>query len=122
MRIAITGATGFVGRHLTTRLVSEGHEVVRLARRPRSGEADIVVTRLDDVNQLTEAFAGCDAVAHCAGINRELGEQTYERVHVEGTLNVVEAAASQSPAHSAPAIYVSVLSHKKAQKSHKTDF
>ena len=92
MRIAITGATGFVGSHLTTRLVSEGHEVVRLARRPRSGDADIVVSHLDDVNQLSEAFAGCDAVAHCAGINRELGEQTYERVHVEGTRNVVEAA------------------------------
>ena len=92
MRIAITGAAGFVGSHLTTRLVSEGHEVVRLARRPRSGAADIVVSRLDDVNQLSEAFAGCDAVAHCAGINRELGEQTYERVHVKGTRNVVEAA------------------------------
>ena len=92
MRIAITGATGFVGSHLTTRLVSEGHEVVRLARRPRSGDADIVVNSLDDMNQLPETFAGCNAVAHCAGINRELGEQTYERVHVEGTRNVVEAA------------------------------
>ena len=92
MRIAITGSTGFVGSHLTTRLVSEGHEVVRLARRPRSGEADIIVSQLDDVNQLSEAFAGCEAVAHCAGINREIGEQTYERVHVEGTRNVVEAA------------------------------
>ena len=92
MRIAITGATGFVGSHLTTRLGSEGHEVVRLARRPRSGEADIVVSCLDDVNQLTEAFAGCDAVAHCAGINREVGDQTYERVHIDGTRNVVEAA------------------------------
>lgn len=92
MRIAITGATGFVGSHLATRLVSEGHEVVRLARRPRSGEADIVVSPLDDVNQLSEAFAGCDAVAHCAGINREIGDQTYARVHVEGTRKVVEAA------------------------------
>jgi NADH dehydrogenase len=31
-------------------------------------------------------------VAHCAGINREIGANTYERVHVEGTRNVVEAA------------------------------
>ena len=92
MKIAITGATGFIGSHLTTRLVSEGHEVVRLARRPRSGDAEIVTSRLDNVNQLIEVFAGCGAVAHCAGINREIGEQTYERVHVEGTRNVVEAA------------------------------
>ena len=92
MRIAITGATGFVGSHLTTRLVSEGHEVVRLARHARSGDADVVVSCLDDVNELTAAFAGCHAVAHCAGINREIGDQTYQRVHIGGTRNVVEAA------------------------------
>lgn len=92
MRIAITGATGFVGSHLSTRLVSEGHEVVRLARRSRDGEDDIVVNRLVDVDQLTEAFRGCRAVAHCAGINRQIGDQTYARVHVQGTQNVVEAA------------------------------
>jgi NADH dehydrogenase len=41
---------------------------------------------------LAEAFAGCDAVAHCAGINREIGDQTNRRVHIEGTRNVVNAA------------------------------
>jgi NADH dehydrogenase len=92
MRIAITGATGFVGSHLTVRLASEGHEVVRIARRSRSEDAELVVTSLDDVDYLAGVFAGCDAVAHCAGINREIGDQTYERVHVHGTHNVVEAA------------------------------
>src|SRR5215211_1213396 len=80
MRVAITGATGFVGSHLADRLSSEGHESVR------------VTARLDDVEGLQEGFNGCQAVAHCAGINRELGKQTYERVHVEGTRNVIEAA------------------------------
>jgi NADH dehydrogenase len=47
---------------------------------------------LDNVEKLAQAFAACDAVAHCAGINRELGEQTYRRVHIEGTHNVVKAA------------------------------
>jgi uncharacterized protein YbjT (DUF2867 family) len=41
---------------------------------------------------LRDAFAGCDAVAHCAGINRELGPQTYRRVHIDGTRNVIDAA------------------------------
>jgi len=91
MRVAITGATGFVGSHLATRLSSEGHEVVRLGRRSSAGNEDVVRVRLDDVNQLTVAFAGCQAVAHCAGINREIGDQTYARVHVEATSNVVEA-------------------------------
>src|SRR6516225_2637787 len=37
-------------------------------------------------------FSGCEVVAHCAGINREVGGQTYQRVHIEGTKNVVGAA------------------------------
>jgi NADH dehydrogenase len=52
----------------------------------------VVFASLADVDQLAKAFAGCRAVAHCAGINRELGEQTYARVHVDATRNVVEAA------------------------------
>ena len=46
----------------------------------------------NDAVGLTRAFAGCDAVAHCAGINREIGPQTYKAVHVGGTANVVSAA------------------------------
>jgi NADH dehydrogenase len=37
---------------------------------------------------------GCEAVAHCAGINREIKEQTYDRVHIEGTSDVIEAACN----------------------------
>src|SRR4029078_4592331 len=37
-------------------------------------------------------FADCKVVAHCAGTNREIGDQTYARVHIEGTRNVVAAA------------------------------
>ena len=72
--------------------MSEGHDVVRLARRERADDTDLVAGNLHDVEQLRAVFAGCRAVAHCAGINRELGDQTYERVHVEATRNVVEAA------------------------------
>lgn len=82
MRIAITGGTGFVGRNLAERFAPE--EAVVISR--RTGVA------VDDVAALAEAFAGCDAVAHCAGINREIGEQTYDRVHRAGTAAVIEAA------------------------------
>ena len=97
MRIAITGGTGFIGHHLAQRLITEGHEVVLLARTKRNDKLNgapsrFVASDLSDIAVLTEAFAGCDAVAHCAGINRELGDQTFERLHVEGTRNVVAAA------------------------------
>ena len=97
MRIAITGGTGFIGRHLAQRLAAEGVEVVLLARSDRkelnSRGMTFVASDLSDAAVLRQAFAGCDAVAHCAGINREIGHQTYQRVHVEGTRNVIAAAS-----------------------------
>jgi len=93
MKIAITGGTGFIGSHLAQRLAAEGHEVVILARTSnRACEQRFVSIDLSDSNVLAEAFAGCDAVAHCAGINREIGAQTYQKVHVEGTRNIIAAA------------------------------
>lgn len=96
MKIAITGGTGFVGAHLATRLIAEGHKVVLLSRHAgnaaSSSYLNWIASDLSDPDALAAAFTGCDAVAHCAGINRELGNQTYQRVHVEGTRNVVEAA------------------------------
>lgn len=99
MKIAITGGTGFVGSHLAKRLASEGHEVALFARRNRTTSTvedactpTYVSSDLSDVDQLVEAFAGSDAVAHCAGINREVGRQTFQRVHVQATKNVVKAA------------------------------
>lgn len=79
-RIAITGGTGFVGRHLAGRF--ENPAVIS-----RRTGIDV-----DNVSALAAAFAGCDVVAHCAGINCEIGDQTYDRVHVRGTLAVIEAA------------------------------
>ena len=100
MKIAITGGTGFIGRHLAERLVLDGHTVVLLTRSKKKAERPIegrpgislVINDLSDPAALAAAFAGCDAVAHCAGINRELGKQTYRKVHVEGTKHVVQAA------------------------------
>jgi len=96
MRIAITGGTGFIGSHLAQRLIAEGHEVVIVARGKRSLQAGLqakfVTGDLSDTAHLAEAFADCDAVAHCAGINREIGTQTYRKVHVEATRSVVTAA------------------------------
>src|SRR5208282_4996336 len=100
VKIAITGGTGFVGRNAARSLAEEGHEVVLIARgidRTDSsirqlGRSQFVATGLDDVDSLARAFEGAKVVVHCAGINREIGAQTYQRVHVEGPRHVVEAA------------------------------
>ncbi len=87
MRIAITGGTGFIGKHLAQRLAVDGHEVVLLARGKERGEEiaggmpmmTYVPSDLADQRVLAEAFVGCHSVAHCAGINRELGNQTFHK-------------------------------------------
>lgn len=100
MKIAITGGTGFVGGHLARLLAREGHHCVVIAR--GVDHRDPTLRELPnttfhaagaaDEDQLAAAFAGCDAVAHCAGINLERGAQTYDRVHIRGTQSVVKAA------------------------------
>src|SRR5438552_18182183 len=85
MKIAITGGTGFVGGHLALRLRSGGHEPVLISRRTGHGITS-------GTAHLAEAFFGCEAVVHCAGINREIGDQTYDNVHVAGTRAVIEGA------------------------------
>ena len=100
MKIAITGGTGFVGRNITRYLVNAGHEAVLLARGLDKTDPTIrelpnvhfIAMGLDDAEELAKTFSECDAVAHCAGINRETGAQTYQRVHVAGTRNVIAAA------------------------------
>lgn len=100
MKIAITGGTGFVGRHLARDLAAKRHEVVLIARGKdlrdeaiyKLAGATFFASDLSDVQDLRQAFAACEIVAHCAGINREIGAQTYDRVHVAATRHVVEAA------------------------------
>jgi NADH dehydrogenase len=82
MKIAITGGAGFVGRRLAERF--EAADIVAVSRRTGID--------IEDVEALTKAFDGCEVVAHCAGINREIGKQTYQKVHIDGTRAVVEAA------------------------------
>ena len=100
MRIAITGGTGFVGRYLAKELTARGHEAVLIGRgmdrREPSAYAipgtQFFAADLSSAAELSRVFSACGGVAHCAGINREIGAQTYQHVHMEGTRNVVEAA------------------------------
>ncbi len=96
MRIVITGATGFLGRHIVHQL-SEAHDLVCLSR---GGTAPDGCTgkRVDVVKGrgLKSAFAKADVVIHAAGMVSHLTEcakQTWD-VHVTGTQNVMDAAVS----------------------------
>jgi dihydroflavonol-4-reductase len=102
MKIAVVGATGFLGRHVVAELL-DGYSVVAISRSgrmppglSRSAQAGVTVVSADvtDPASLEAAFAGCHAVVHSAGrVSHEPSDaaEMWE-VHVEGTLHVAHAA------------------------------
>ena len=104
MKIFLTGATGFVGKHMLEQLLAEGH-AVRAALRGlpgqkarlvqsfhKDGDFQYVPGDVVEGTRLDEGMQGCDGVIHLVGIIVEKGNNTFDRVHHLGTRNVVEAA------------------------------
>ncbi len=96
-RVAVTGATGFIGRYLVRALQERGAHVVAVARNPAKlaglGDVEPREAELDDLDALTRAFRGCDAVISNAGVV-SIGVQSREalmRANAEGTRNVFTA-------------------------------
>ncbi len=98
LTVALTGGTGFVGRHVLPKLLAEGHEVRALVRdQARWDTIDKRVHRIEgdlfDDEAVHELVEGVDAVVHLVGIIMEKPKQgqTFERVHVESTRRLIEA-------------------------------
>lgn len=99
MKIAITGGTGYAGPPIVEELLRAGHEVVVLEHRrsvPIGAHPRLHRAKGDirDAESLRAAFAGCEVVVHLVALLREDKKQgqTFQRIHVEGTRNVVDAA------------------------------
>lgn len=94
-RVAVTGASGFIGRHLIEALRAAETQVVALSRGPVEIE-DVEWRRTDvlDPEALAEALRGCEAVVHLAAVNKWGSDRARhaEDVNVEGIRNVLRAA------------------------------
>lgn len=97
-RLAVTGANGFVGRHLVAVAASQGFEVDGVVRSKEAarvailaGAHPVIVPGLE-AGALARAFKGVRAVVHLAQIGAERGGATYENVNLEGTRAVIAAA------------------------------
>lgn len=109
MRIALTGATGFIGFRLAARLVAEGHRVDALVRRPQAVLPEGVrsqVGALDDMEFLRASLAGVDALVHLAGEVRSFTASGFFRVNEELTAALAEGLRRFAPA-GAPLLHVS---------------
>ncbi|GJD95434.1 NAD-dependent epimerase/dehydratase family protein [Methylobacterium iners] len=97
--IALTGATGFIGRHLLRALSARGYRVRVLLRRPvevPDGASGAVVGDLTRPMNMAAALSDVDAVVHSAGLAHAMSgtpEDDYRASNTEATRRLAEAAA-----------------------------
>ena len=107
-RILITGATGFIGSHLTELCTEKGYKVVAfdrynpnnnwgwLEQSESKNDVKVILGDIRDYDSVSKAMKGCDVVFHLAaliGIPYSYSSPlAYIRTNMEGTYNVLEAA------------------------------
>ena len=119
--VAVTGATGFLGRHVVAALAAHGCRLRLLARREPVdaswGETvpEVVLGDLNDRDAIRRLVAGADAVLHMAGAIKAHDVDGYLRVNRDGSRAVAEAVAEAAPA--AHFIHVSSLAARHPELS-----
>lgn len=96
--IALTGATGFIGRHLLRTLPQRGYRVRVLLRRPSEvpeGASSAVIGDIATPHNMTAALRDVDMVIHSAGLAHAMSgrpEDDYRAINTQGTIALAQAA------------------------------
>jgi NADH dehydrogenase len=93
--ILVTGASGFVGRHVVQALIATGEDVRCLVRDPEKGASlgcELAQGDMTDAASLRRAVEGADAVVHLVAV-RQGKEEKFQRVMVQGGQDLLDAAA-----------------------------
>lgn len=108
MRALVTGGAGFIGSHISERLLAEEHTVriydnfssgKRANLVPLGGRAEVIEADVRDAAALEKAMEGCDVVFHEAAVvsvpySVAHPQETHD-VNIQGTLNVLQAARAR---------------------------
>lgn len=106
MNISITGATGFIGSHITNELVKQGHSINVLVRHNSSlknidnlkSEKKIKVFEVnyDDLESIKKATLDCEIIIHCAGLLFGKNYNDLRKANVNSTVNLIESIKDNS--------------------------
>ncbi len=104
MKALVTGATGFIGSHLTDALVKKGFAVTCLVRSTSNLQyledlnVRLVTGNCSRIESLYEAVADVDYVFHLAGLTKARSEADFSDANVRGTGNMLEAVLKKNTA------------------------
>ena len=109
-KIFVTGATGFIGSHLTEVLVKLGYNVVVFDRyNPNNDwgwlekssfkdDFEVILGDIRDFDSVSKAMKGCNSIFHLAALigipYSYISPMAYIKTNLEGTYNVLEASKS----------------------------
>jgi nucleoside-diphosphate-sugar epimerase len=103
VKALVTGATGFIGSHLTEGLLKKGIQVRCLLRRPeelkwlKNLPVEVVQGDITHKDSLRKAVKDVDQIYHLAGVTKAIKEKTYFEVNAIGTKNLVISVLEKNP-------------------------
>lgn len=119
--VAVTGASGFLGAHITASLAAAGASIrVLTHRRPphplwQNLPVEFFSGSVTDAAACARFVAGTDAVVHAAGLIKALRDTAFTEVNVQGTANLAQAVHHTGPA--CRLVLISSLAQREPQLS-----